>query len=254
MEAPNRLVASMVGLVVLWVVVYWLWPAQPAVRFAPGVVSAAGTPLPPPMLATAKDSSEKDNAAANPNPNDKPNDTSAATPTTPPSPAPSDAAPQPTLVARNAPAPQPAVIAPQFREYRVREGDTPARIAQRELGDAKLASAVLQANQLMSPAHLRAGRIIRLPLDPTNVQGKPVAVNSEAQGTPALPTPEYIVRKGDSLAAIARRVYGSEAKVQLLIDANKDTLADPSSIRPGQLLRVPPEAKPEAKPEVKPAD
>jgi hypothetical protein len=70
MEAPNRLVASMVGLVVLWVVVYWLWPAQPAVRFAPGVVTAAGTPLPPPLpmplLATARDSSDtsvKGNAA-----------------------------------------------------------------------------------------------------------------------------------------------------------------------------------------------
>jgi nucleoid-associated protein YgaU len=240
MDAPNRLVASMVGLVVLWVAVYWLWPASPPVRFA-DVRSASNASIV--------------SVTTGPNQSPTQSPTPPSAPATPPRKASesslsSGSEPvQPVLVARRSDQPDSAdapsgsptgvgVIAPAFREYRVRAGDTPASIAKRELGDAKLASAVLQANQLMSPAHLREGRIIRLPLDPSNVQGKPVTSNT-VPSTPALPTPEYVVRKGDSLAAIARRVYGSEAHVQFLIDANKATLTDPSAIKPGQVLLVP---------------
>lgn len=241
MEAPNRVIASMVGLAGLWVLVYWLWPAEPAVKFA---VAADGSRTPVP--ASVSDTSE-DEASPSPTAGDS-GTTSQSNTSQPNTNKLSPTGPKTSEAQASANQPQgPAVriAPPQFREYRVLAGDTLAAISNREFGTAKHADAIAQANQLMSPAHLKAGRIIRIPVDPTNIQG--VAVVLDEQGTPqrvptttpSLPVAEYVVRKGDSLASIARRVYGSEAHVQKLIDANKQTLQDPANIRPGQTILVP---------------
>lgn len=228
MEAPNRLIMSMVGLAGLWVLVYWLWPAQPAVRFA---VAADGTrtEIVPASEASASASQKTqgtDGVQSRGNEAEsQPAENGAArqTPTSPPT----------------------AILVPRFRNYTVQAGDTLSAIAEKELGNAKLGSVIAQANQLMSPAHLKAGRVIRIPVDPSNVQGVAVQVSDDgssqrvATKTPTLPVAEYVVRKGDSLAGISRRVYGSEKYADFLFEANKSTLTDASSIKPGQTLRVP---------------
>ncbi|NLF32605.1 MAG: LysM peptidoglycan-binding domain-containing protein [Planctomycetes bacterium] len=52
----------------------------------------------------------------------------------------------------------------------------------------------------------------------------------------------YTVQPRDTLSLIARRVYGTEDRgaYMRIFDANRDILRDPSSVRAGQVLRIPP--------------
>ena len=48
------------------------------------------------------------------------------------------------------------------------------------------------------------------------------------------------VEKGDTLSAVAKRVYGDANKYGKIFEANKPMLSDPDKIYPGQVLRIPP--------------
>lgn len=63
----------------------------------------------------------------------------------------------------------------------------------------------------------------------------PVAPARTAQGGGA-----YVVRSGDSLWAIAERVYGDGRYADALFEANRDVLSAPDHIVPGQTLALPP--------------
>ncbi|MBI4861995.1 MAG: LysM peptidoglycan-binding domain-containing protein [Candidatus Riflebacteria bacterium] len=73
-------------------------------------------------------------------------------------------------------------------------------------------------------------------------------IPSKVPGTVSLP-PEvksppmgttYVVQKGDSLSAIAQRFYGSYFLWPLIFQANRDKIANPDLIYPGQVLVIPP--------------
>jgi nucleoid-associated protein YgaU len=49
----------------------------------------------------------------------------------------------------------------------------------------------------------------------------------------------YEVQSGDSLSAIALKVYGKAARWPEIFEANKDQIKDPNMIHPGQKLRIP---------------
>jgi nucleoid-associated protein YgaU len=49
----------------------------------------------------------------------------------------------------------------------------------------------------------------------------------------------YVVRPGDTLWAIAHRLYGDPYQYKRLFEANPRVLAAPEHIFPGQVLRVP---------------
>ena len=49
----------------------------------------------------------------------------------------------------------------------------------------------------------------------------------------------YVVKSGDSLAAIAYRYYGRTAEYARIFAANKDRLSSANQIRVGQKLRIP---------------
>lgn len=49
----------------------------------------------------------------------------------------------------------------------------------------------------------------------------------------------YVVRNGDSLAAIARDFYGETSAYTVIFNANRDLLGKPDDIRPGQTLVIP---------------
>lgn len=51
----------------------------------------------------------------------------------------------------------------------------------------------------------------------------------------------YTVEKGDTLSAIAKKMYGEAGKYPQIFEANKPMLKDPDKIYPGQVLRIPPE-------------
>lgn len=50
----------------------------------------------------------------------------------------------------------------------------------------------------------------------------------------------YPVEKGDTLSAIAKRLYGDANKYNRIFEANRPMLSHPDKIYPGQVLRVPP--------------
>ncbi len=52
----------------------------------------------------------------------------------------------------------------------------------------------------------------------------------------------YTVESGDTLSAIAKKMYGDAGKYHQIFDANKPMLKDPDHIYPGQVLRIPPQA------------
>lgn len=220
-NSGGRIAAGLVVLSAVWIAVYWWWPVEPAIRFeSPAESSSTVTERPPVASESVK--------------------TLASAPMPPP------------VTLRPEPLPigsQQGVIAPTFTEDVIRPGDTFATIAQRHFGDSAKADAIARANPLMSAANLREGRVIRIPRDPANIQGQPVIKTASGQVTPA-PAPEakpaaaqeYTVQKGDSLAKIARRVYGEERLADMIFQANRDVLTDPAKIRVGQKLKIP--AKP----------
>lgn len=50
---------------------------------------------------------------------------------------------------------------------------------------------------------------------------------------------DYVVQTGDSLAAIARKFYGDEAKWPLIYEANRELIARPGQLQPGIRLVIP---------------
>lgn len=50
----------------------------------------------------------------------------------------------------------------------------------------------------------------------------------------------YTVQSGDTLSAIAKKMYGNANKYEAIFRANQPMLSDPDEIYPGQVLRIPP--------------
>ncbi len=49
----------------------------------------------------------------------------------------------------------------------------------------------------------------------------------------------YTVKKGDTLSAIAKAMYGKASKYPVIFEANRPMLSHPDKIYPGQVLRIP---------------
>ncbi len=57
--------------------------------------------------------------------------------------------------------------------------------------------------------------------------------------TPSSHVRSYTVEAGDTLSAIAKRVYGRSSQWNVIYQANRDQLDDPDRIFPGQVLTLP---------------
>jgi nucleoid-associated protein YgaU len=202
----TRIITACAGLAVVWIVVYWWWqPSELRIRF--------DAERPVEMAEVEPDKVE-------------PRRGQAARQTREPEPPPL------------------AVIPPRFREYTVRAGDTLDGIARRELGSARHAEAISRANPLTNLEQIRPGRVILIPLDPENIQGRPVAGMREPEPVPGADgMVEYTVRAGDTLTLIARSHYGSIRYADLIYEANRHRLPSRDRLQVGQQLLLPP--KPE---------
>ena len=130
------------------------------------------------------------------------------------------------------------------RTHKVRKGESLSGIAERYgLTAARLA----EMNGISPNAQLRAGRRLELPEQLPRVLGAPasavVAATSPAtspQNATAASAPAedfYVVRRGDSLQAIAMRVRVPEAQLMKM-----NALKDPDRLYEGQRLRIAGEA------------
>jgi nucleoid-associated protein YgaU len=82
------------------------------------------------------------------------------------------------------------------------------------------------------------------PAPPAVPAGKPKAdfsnVKSGASSTAPAPEMVYVVKSGDSLSKIAKRVYGDARKWRMIYEANREVVGpNPDLIHPGQKLVLP---------------
>jgi len=214
-DSTTRAVAGLGLLCVIWVFVYWVWdPSDPVAR-STGFVERPSQ--------TSNDAREGD-----------PEPIAGQRP----------AIIDPLNDAADSADPAPGIIPPEFRDYTVVEGDTFETIAAKELGTSRLASAIARANPFKDPRRLSPGEIVRVPVDPTNIQGRLVSdgPGEEPEPLPPLPEPEFIeytIQRGDTLSGISMAFYGSTRYVDDILAANGGTLRSANSIRVGQVIRVP---------------
>jgi membrane-bound lytic murein transglycosylase D len=124
------------------------------------------------------------------------------------------------------------------RTHRVRKGETLASIAPKY---GMTAARLAEINGLSAGASLRAGRRLHLPEQlprllaggaaPARAAVSPSPENATAASAPA--DDFYVVRRGDSLQAIAARVRVPEAQLMRM-----NALKDPDRLYEGQRLRI----------------
>lgn len=212
---PGKIALALALLVAVWIGVYWWWDPKPPITFEPTTASSA-EPEPP--------------AAVEPAPRE---------PLVVPREPDAKATPVPE-------GPRVAVVPPEYVEYTIQPGDTLASLSRRFFGSSSRADAIARMNPTMSPPNMKPGRVIKIPKDPNNIQGKPAP--QEAEPTPpqasegATASAEHKVSRGDTLSGIAKRYYGSSHPryVERLLDANKGVISAPEDLRPGQVLKIPP--------------
>ncbi len=168
---------------------------------------------------------------------------------------------------------QPTPAAPQvpLTRYDVKDGDTLYGIAAKVYGQSGLWEKIRDYNKdklgsggiihkgvtlMLPPKDVLLGKPYvpvaqTLPLPSSSIQTgqltNPNTLRSDqsAQQTPAPPVAkptdfkEYVVKDGDTLTSIARKLLNSGKRVNDIIEANKGTLADPESLSVGMKLRIP---------------
>lgn len=237
-ETAPRLAIGVLLLAALWIAVYWWWEPQ---EQRDGRITFGDHPATVPAVQV----SEPDAGELAGPPESPIVDEPIAQ-----EPAPVEATPQP--VRAEQPDRRPiAVIPPQFQSYTVKAGDTLRTISMKFFGTTTHAGAIARSNPLMDPERLRAGRVIRVPRDPSNIQGKPAPQPVVADGgkdkpgrasAAGKPPKTYTVRSGDSLSEIAKDLLGSSGKADAIFRANRDKLKDPDDLRVGLVLMIPDEA------------
>lgn len=73
-----------------------------------------------------------------------------------------------------------------------------------------------------------------------NVQGVSEVKIDKLQAPPTQAKVEYyIIKKGDTLSAIAKQFYGKPNDYPKIFEANREVIKDPNLIFPGQKVRIP---------------
>ena len=140
---------------------------------------------------------------------------------------------------------------PEYSWYIVKSGDTLERIANDHYGSGALHHRIHQANfsQIPDPNRLSIGQKLMIPSrDGPIITIDEILAAEAARALPDRDVPamapekrpvEYVVRKGDNLDNIAKRIYGSSRAWKVLYEANLAVIDDPSKIKPGTRLYIP---------------
>ena len=121
--------------------------------------------------------------------------------------------------------------------YTVKAGDTLGSISANYYGNNAKGGAIREHNKEVFAANkgkLVEGMQLVLPakLGSKTRIAEPVANEGEAL---------YTVMHGDTLCGIAKKIYGTEAKLAELYARNSDRLSDASKLFPGQVIVLPAE-------------
>lgn len=131
------------------------------------------------------------------------------------------------------------------RTYKIQQGETFSSIAKSVYGDMRYYLAMEKANPTVNPSKLRPGVVINLP--PASDVKDAGKSSSAADATTTSKPPRasggartYTVQQGESLYAIARKLYGKGGRQDELYALNKDLIgADSARLKPGMVLKLP---------------
>jgi nucleoid-associated protein YgaU len=98
----------------------------------------------------------------------------------------------------------------------------------------------------VAPTALNAAVLAAAPHD-TTMENGPAAASEELAPKLQSVANAVIIRRGDTLWRISRRVYGHGIRYSTIYLANRGQISDPNRIRPGQVFNVP-ETTPEGEP------
>jgi len=232
-ENTGKLALGLLVLVAVWMMVYWLAPASPRVTFAEqsggliAPVDGAGTK---PTVASGEPGPVGgSNRTAKEVPRIKPGTTNA--------PAPDSAGgrskgPSEKPSTEKGPDARGGVIAPEFFDHVVAPGETFDTIAAKYYGKRGRGSVVARANPFVDPRRLKPGRVLKVPKDPSNIQG--IEVVPDASGEAFV-----VVQSGDTLSSISQQHFGTITMAEAIFEANRDTLSSPDDLAVGQRIRLP---------------
>ena len=124
------------------------------------------------------------------------------------------------------------------REYVIKSGDTLEGIARAQLGSGSRWREITAMNPGLEPTNLKIGARIVLP------DGTAAPKASDAPAAAGAPAPgaanTYTVQRGDTLVALSRKFYGSDADWKRILEANAGLLkGDPAALKPGMKLTIP---------------
>jgi len=119
-----------------------------------------------------------------------------------------------------------------LKEYVCRDGDTWVGLAEIFYGDSRQAGLLRQFNEDRSA--LTAGVTLLLPVFDRRERAAAEVTTVASDGVEL-----YTVQEGDSLWAIAKKVYGKGHLWERIHEANLDLLPRPEGVRPGMQLRIP---------------
>ena len=111
-----------------------------------------------------------------------------------------------------------------YDEYIVKQGEGLMAISRRLYGDPNKYKEFRNANggPIADPDRIKAGEKILIPK-----QGQSQAYD------------EYIVKQGEGLMAISRRLYGDPHKYKQFLNAHGAPIADPDRIKAGEKILIP---------------
>lgn len=143
----------------------------------------------------------------------------------------------PVAVDPVAPGVAPAPILPNF--YVVQPNDSFWGIAKKLWGDGTKYKLLKAANP--RAGILRPGYSLTVPAISAATPTPPPSTVVITPRTPAAAS-EYVVKAGDSLWSIARKIYGDGTRSKVIFEANRGRIKNMSDLRIGQSLRLPPTA------------
>jgi len=231
-DTPSRMFGLVCVLILIWVGVYWLYEPRVRMPISPAPAAAMVTLDPRPAAVVVPREPEP----------------------TPAAPSQPEPVPPPRPKVVSPPVPTNRVVAPRFRQYVVQQGDVSFEaIAQRLFHDRKKWGLIARANPFATSDRLKPGKtVLNIPLDETNIQGIVVApsgapvspADANSGGDTARET-MYVVQEGDTLWAIAKKVYGkgNGAMWERIYAVNREVIKNKDRPPTGGVLKIPPKTE-----------
>lgn len=161
-------------------------------------------------------------------------------------PPPSDGSKPPTGIKNPEPPAGGKDVAPAAKpeEWVIKEGDTLESIAEAKYGSRSFVGLISQANPDARPSALRVGKKLVLPPKPEKkadeaLAGPKAGTGGESPVATVNGQKVYTVQAGDTLSGISTKVYNTSRYVQQIYEANRDRMADPSTLYVGAKLTMP---------------